>query len=708
MKIFSIILSIFLIYILNLVQCEVDPIQKSIVSDVLYSLYGISKDSNPCNTYYIEWVYEPSKNYEVVTELDFIIPPNSYYEIHQDLYKLPFFNRFKFLLQLNNSVPYNMVLPTSLKYVFISAISVPLGKVWFESSINLDFQLDKSVKPIDGSWIKPCPSIVNISSIGVFNNICFKLDNSNIPLNISEMCPNLEYLSLDIYNGMEVGYQNISISNTGIFQKIIAFYLTFIPTTKPQGISFSQILLNTIKDKVLSMIHLLALQIYHINVFNPLKFTMRYDYGLSFEQSNSSHPFEKISLGNLSSLQITNNRFEQTLPNIDDAPYLTYLSIDSSLVIGDIPESYCKLKLHLSNNKLDGTPNCSDFEVNEDYTKLFTTDGSGVLIFTGKNLGWSVDGLDMSIPNSEFSFYIPQGVGKNAQITKSFQNGKTYQFQYGYLPPTIKSYSFLNDKGNSFFSLIGSNFDFDVNSNNTVIINGSPYKFGKAEISGDNNHIIKYPMIDFPTIATNGEFTVSVIVGNQNSNEMKFYYFSYIKINQKTLILNSIGGSIDIEGSFITNNFSFISVNYILTLNIGGSTTTTQVSYIQYVTPSPSSSSSSSPSSSPSASPSASPSEPPSESPSSSPTESATESPNNHLSISSTLSVPLQICYIHYGISKDSNPCDSSYVICIVDRKTNYQVITSLNLYSEPNSYKLPNLTNINLGKNIGFNLPFY
>ncbi|EAL70157.1 hypothetical protein DDB_G0274529 [Dictyostelium discoideum AX4] len=593
-------------------QCEVDPIQKSIVSDVLYSLYGISKDSNPCNTYYIEWVYEPSKNYEVVTELDFIIPPNSYYEIHQDLYKLPFFNRF--------NVPYNMVLPTSLKYVFISAISVPLGKVWFESSINLDFQLDKSVKPIDGSWIKPCPSIVNISSIGVFNNICFKLDNSNIPLNISEMCPNLEYLSLDIYNGMEVGYQNISISNTGIFQKIIAFYLTFIPTTKPQ----------------------------------------------EYLTANSSHPFEKISLGNLSSLQITNNRFEQTLPNIDDAPYLTYLSIDSSLVIGDIPESYCK------------------------------------------NLGWSVDGLDMSIPNSEFSFYIPQGVGKNAQITKSFQNGKTYQFQYGYLPPTIKSYSFLNDKGNSFFSLIGSNFDFDVNSNNTVIINGSPYKFGKAEISGDNNHIIKYPMIDFPTIATNGEFTVSVIVGNQNSNEMKFYYFSYIKINQKTLILNSIGGSIDIEGSFITNNFSFISVNYILTLNIGGSTTTTQVSYIQYVTPSPSSSSSSSPSSSPSASPSASPSEPPSESPSSSPTESATESPNNHLSISSTLSVPLQICYIHYGISKDSNPCDSSYVICIVDRKTNYQVITSLNLYSEPNSYKLPNLTNINLGKNIGFNLPFY
>ncbi|KAM9980742.1 hypothetical protein ACTFIY_003040 [Dictyostelium cf. discoideum] len=77
-------------------------------------------------------------------------------------------------------------------------------------------------------------------------------------------------------------------------------------------------------------------------------------------------------------------------------------------VIGDIPESYCKLKLYLGFNELNGKvpqcvlcigygnaqellpnpfsnfnssskPNCPDFEVNEDYTKLFTTDGNGVL-----------------------------------------------------------------------------------------------------------------------------------------------------------------------------------------------------------------------------------------------------------------------------------------------------------------------------------------
>ncbi|EAL70158.1 hypothetical protein DDB_G0274531 [Dictyostelium discoideum AX4] len=59
----------------------------------------------------------------------------------------------------------------------------------------------------------------------------------------------------------------------------------------------------------------------------------------------------------------------------------------------------------------------------ENYTKLFPTEGR-VLILTGRNLGWSVNDLDMSIPNSEFSFFTPQGVGKNAQITKSFQIGK--------------------------------------------------------------------------------------------------------------------------------------------------------------------------------------------------------------------------------------------------------------------------------------------
>ncbi|KAM9967032.1 hypothetical protein ACTFIR_007269 [Dictyostelium discoideum] len=204
---------------------------------------------------------------------------------------------------------------------------------------------------------------------------------------------------------------------------------------------------------------------------------------------------------------------------------------------------------------------------------------SRFIIFKCKNLGWSVNDLDMSIPNSKFSFYIPQGVGKNSQITKSFQNGKTYTFQYDYLPPRIKWYSFLIDKGNKFFSLTGSNFDFDVNLNNSVIINDLPYKFGEAEISGGiNDQIIKYPMTDFPKLAINGKLTVSVILGNQNSNEIKFYYFPYIKINQKT--------SIDIEDSKFTITYppNKIGNDYILTLNIGGSTTTSKVSHIQYVT----------------------------------------------------------------------------------------------------------------------------
>ncbi|KAN0003117.1 hypothetical protein ACTFIZ_009265 [Dictyostelium cf. discoideum] len=286
----------------------VNPIQKSIFSDLLNSLYGININSNPCDSYYVKCIDDVQTNYQVIKVLNLNSEPNSY----------------------------------SILW-FIQQVSVPLSKVWFESSIDTIRVYSPTVGfSVPKEFTK---TKIILRELGL--PITYYL---NIYLNLNQMNPNFEYF-------------------TGIFQnfnqiKIFFFFLK----SQPQGILFNQILLNTPMLELLTIEgkgyindpSLFYTDLSYVNVLNPLKFTMLYSLDSFFEQCigpcflfpinakyyTSYSSFKKVTIGNLSSFQISSNRYRQTPPNIDH-------------VVGDIQESYCRLKIYLDFNELDGTvPQC--------------------------------------------------------------------------------------------------------------------------------------------------------------------------------------------------------------------------------------------------------------------------------------------------------------------------------------------------------------
>ncbi|KAM9970572.1 hypothetical protein ACTFIR_002433 [Dictyostelium discoideum] len=697
-------LSIFFICFLQFGQSVIDPSQNEVMSDLLFNLYGYDKSLDPCNSNSVGCEYiNSTSTFQTVKSLSLGTPLREYVitqdltplqnltslEVDEKIYlTISFFNNINKFSQLerittyslNVTIPDDTIFPASFETFTIYKPSIPLGRVIFESPIkNLYVN-----SPLTGYSI---PTLVNVNPY--LGNLELPVTfYSGLPSNLSQAFPNLIYLALYVNNDMnQNNYHNFSITNNGVFNNLKGFDIEFSNTDNPQEFSIHSFLSNVpvldnlfiygqgvIIDPSVGIIDLsyiksktfLKIQIQETSLFNNCKgISLKSPKKANFQSYYNIFSYECIDFSNLAEFYDYYNDYEQYLPNIDNAPLLTKVHIYQSVVVGDIPESYCRINsLSLYYNQLNGTvpsciqclgggyggdivlpnpllnfnrttePYCPSFKIDQNYTHLVATDGTGKLIITGTNLGWYGNDLTPIIANSKIGFTIPKGVGTNKNITVNFQNGEQRTFNYSYVPPFIKSYGFIELDGHKYFTINGTGFDFE-NSNN-ITINGQQFTFYNAMGGGDNDGMIGLLIEELPNFATESKFTVSALVGGQSSNEVTFYYFNSINITEEKLVLNNTGGSVDINGSFGTNNISLVSAsingtnclvtsytnskltiqypsnqvgdNYVLTLNVGGYAVNVVVEYIEGgETPTPSPTPSTTPSTTPSSTPTQSP-----------------------------------------------------------------------------------------------------
>ncbi|KAM9975052.1 hypothetical protein ACTFIW_008527 [Dictyostelium discoideum] len=598
-----------------------------------------------------------------------------------------------YLETFNATIPDDTIFPASLDTFTIYDASVSLGRAIFESTIKNIY----IYSPLIGYSF---PTLINVNPYLLELEIPVTF-YSGFPSNLSLVFSNLLSLEILVYNDMdEKNYKNFSISNIGVFKNLKSLEFEFTDNNNPQEFYIHSFLSNvpvidyiyiygkgvTIDPSVgildLSYIKVkenFELEIESSILNNCKDICVKFPKNSLFYSYYGSFPYDAIDFSNLVVFYGSSNEYEQNLPNIDNAPLLNEIYISDSIAFGDIPESYCRLnKLSLRYNELNGTvpsciqclggagkggdmvlPNpflnfdkttkasCPNFKVDQNYTNLLPTDGTGKIIVTGTNLGWEGNGLTPIIANSKLAITIPMGVGTNKSITVTFQNGEQRTFNYSYVPPFIKSYGFFESNDQKYFTINGTGFDF-YNPNN-ITINGQPFSFYNALEGGDNDGLIALPFNSLPNFATESKLTVSALVGGQSSNEVTFYYFNSINITEEKLVLNNTGGSVDINGLFGTNNISLASVsingtnclvtsytnskltiqypsnqigdNYLLTLNVGGYAVNLVVEYVETPTPSPSTTPSTTPTQS------------------TTPSSTPTQSPGDDGSTSSTLSI---------------------------------------------------------------------
>ncbi|KAM9993629.1 hypothetical protein ACTFIZ_011601 [Dictyostelium cf. discoideum] len=723
-------LSIFLICFLKLGQSIIDPSQNDVMSDLLFDLYGYSKSQDPC---YNNFVYcqniNSSSTFQTVISLSLGVPLQEYVitqdltplqnlsslEVNEQIYlSLSFFeniNKFSQLStliqhSLNLTIPDDTIFPESLQTISIYQPSVPLSRAFFESPIIYLYINE----PLIGYSL---PTLKNVNPY--LENLEIPVTfYSGFPSNLSQAFPNLLYLDIYVKNDMnQNNYKNFSISNVGVFENLKGLDIEFTDGGNPQEFIITSFYLNVpvveylyiygqgvIIDPSVGIIDLsyiksknnLNFQLEESSILNNCKgISLKLPEKTYFYSYYNTYSYECIDLSNLIYFNDEQNDYEQYLPNIDNAPLLEQIYIFGSVVVGDVPESYCRIKyLYLSYNQLNGTvpsciqclggkksggmvlpnpllnfnstsePYCPSFKIDQNYTNLVATDGTGKIIITGTNLGWvGTNGLTSIIANSKLAIPIPMGIGTNKSITVTFQNGEQRTFEYSYVPPFIKSYAVIEFGSNKYFTINGTGFDFDAPNN--ITINGQQIAFYNALGGGNNDGMIGLLFNELPNFETESKFTVSAFVGGQSSNEVTFYYFNSINITEEKLVLNNTGGSVDINGSFGTNNISLVSVsingticlvtsytnskltikypsnqvgdNYVLTLNVGGYAVNLAVEYIQggEITPSPT----------PSTDPPTPSTDPPTPStdPPTTPSSSPTQSPGDDGSTSSTLSI---------------------------------------------------------------------
>ncbi|KAM9970579.1 hypothetical protein ACTFIR_002440 [Dictyostelium discoideum] len=711
-------LSIFLICFLQLGQSVIDPSQKDVMSDLLFNLFGYDKSLDPCNYSYVVCEnINSTSTFKTVTGLNFGRTALQDYVITQDLSPLQnltniylsfniylsssffsYVNKFSQLQGINlntfnATVPDDTIFPASLESFIISNPSVPLGRAIFESTskyLNIKNPLVGYSLP---TLIKVNPYLLELTLGATFFS-CF-------PSNLSQVFPNLINLEILVDNYMDQNnYKNFSITNIGVFENLKDLYFLFTDEDNPQEFYIHSFLSNVpfisyiyiyglgvsidpsvgiLDFSYIKPENIFQLDIDSSSILNNCNGTcVKFPKKSSFAISYCAFSYDAIDFSNLQYFGDSNNDYEQNLPNIDNAPLLNEISITYSIVVGDIPESYCRLNnLYLHNNELNGTvpsciqciggkigdkvlpnpflnfnkttePYCPSFNIDQNYTNLLPTDGTGKIIITGTNLGWAGINLTPIMANSKLAIAIPTGVGTNKNITVTFQNGQQRTFYYDYIPPFIKSYSFQEIDGQKYFTINGTGFDF-YNSNN-ITINGQQITFYNALGGGDNDGMIGLHFSSLPNFATESKFTVSALVGGQSSNEVTFYYFNSINITEEKLVLNNTGGSVDINGLFGTNDTSMVSVSingtnclvtsytnskltiqypsnqigdsYVLTLNVGGYAVNLVVKYIEGgETPTPSTTPSTTPTQS------------------TTPSSTPTQSPDGDGSTSSTLSI---------------------------------------------------------------------
>ncbi|KAN0047498.1 hypothetical protein ACTA71_001880 [Dictyostelium dimigraforme] len=513
----------------------------------------------------------------------------------------------------------NAKLPVSLKKVFFNYISVKLGNCWFEANITeftivrpqigygLPLRLlktnDRLLKlnlPI--TYFYPnLPTgmglyLLNLTYLefGVFNDISSYQDYSNFSIpTFRRPFKKLEKFVVIFYNNrVETEYQIFNM--TASFLNISTSLTTF----QTVGLGFN-IAPNTSFLDLSYLNPSFYLNIETCSLIEKCKNgCFRLPDGASLRTFGCSFNISLIDFKNISSIEIQYNNFPQQLPTNFNGSTLKNLIIQDSTITGSIPKSYCSIKSFKINNlKLDGEipsciqclggekgslmilpnqyldfgyyvePICKNFKINESLDKVFLVDTNGTIIYiTGIDLGWNIksnkNNVYFVIPNNKLAIEIPIGVGVNKSMNFTFGNTNIAKtLYYNYIPPIISYYSCFSDEyGFDRLVLYGSGFDYTGIGNILSINNFSITCFTDIE-SGT----ISFPFYEFfnHQLIEGESYDITLSVGGQKSNITTFFYFKSIGINNtsdKSIILNNIGGTLQLNGTFSTFNRSIVSV----------------------------------------------------------------------------------------------------------------------------------------------------
>ncbi|KAN0040585.1 hypothetical protein ACTA71_008922 [Dictyostelium dimigraforme] len=366
-----IILTFFFIFFLKFGQSDIDPSQKKVLTDFLifFGEKGVIED--PCSIKYEDMIkcvpmdssdLSPLKNLTTLSFLDYVFVTPLLFE---NLYKFTQLEKLTFNY-FNTTIPDGTIFPLNLKYVQIFCPSVTLGRSLFESSIK-----ELYIAYIENGFRYPTLYKANPYIETLQLEVAF---DSDYPPNLSQIFTNLKYLKIKVKN--KNNQNQFYLPNTGVFNSLIE--LEFV------GYSFQYFPINSLLSNVPVLENFILygdalffdpsknLDLSYINGKNDLQFYtnsilenlegvyFKFPKNAHFSCNGVSFSFNIIDFSNLSSFGVQSNKYVQNLPNIDNAPLLTNFEISFSAVVGNIPESYCRIKeLSLRDDKLDGVvPSC--------------------------------------------------------------------------------------------------------------------------------------------------------------------------------------------------------------------------------------------------------------------------------------------------------------------------------------------------------------
>ncbi|KAM9999094.1 hypothetical protein ACTFIZ_002644 [Dictyostelium cf. discoideum] len=510
----------------------------------------------------------------------------------------------------SETIPINIKLPNTLITFSINNLLTPLPIGFFESNIQ-------NLYIYNAGFSASYPSSLKTINKQLTEMVLSVNQNSIPPFNMGSYLSNLNELILNVINEKSIiGYTDYSFPTFQSFRIFKHLTVNFqnnqnensiqlfnFPSTFNNIQSLSKLNINGIGFTVDSSLGYIDLrnnsQTFDLiingtcEIFSSCSTNdcIRLPKTSSLTVSECSFNISKINYLNITSFKSTSNNLSQTLPEINNPLEINSFIISNTAITGIIPESYCKigkLIFQAQNNKLNGfvpscyqcqggslsssilpnnfdsfnssTPkSCPEFSVDDSYNRTIDTIG-GVLVVNGNDLGWSITstvnlGYRYSIPNYQISFQIPSGIGKNNQFSVTFTSDNSHTFYYDYIAPTIVSYSIIEISGSKYFAINGNGFDSN-NVNVVLFNNGESINFNSA-----SNGRIVCTTIDLVSQLVQGtKYQLSMKVGGQDSNVFTFGYYNITVSNGSSLVFNTDGGLITIDGSFGTTNSSLVFV----------------------------------------------------------------------------------------------------------------------------------------------------
>ncbi|KAK5575186.1 hypothetical protein RB653_010442 [Dictyostelium firmibasis] len=499
-------------------------------------------------------------------------------------------------------IPDNISLPENLQYVSFQRISVPLPSAFFSTGKIQNLNIYST-----GPGFAFPSELPNNYYLRVLRATLD--ENGLFPYNAGSSLKNLSSLTLYINNK---GTHNITFPKFQPFTKLEnleIFFQGLDPSSQLFGFepSLNKITsLNTLEIRnygfnysmdavdLSNLTNSLSLSfIYYVDNLKVFKFPV----GCSLILNYINASIYEADFKNLSRLHIVNDKFLDNLPPASnfDTGSMSFLHLSGNKFIGSLPEEYCSFKknvIFIGNNNLTGNvpdcfrclggdqfkdffPNnfdnfdvstppdvCTAFSLSVPVNQFLKTNETTTLEFSGSNIGWDSEiqssqnnvSLEITTPNKNIKITIPPGAGiQDATLKFGVNFSINVTLQYEFFGPSIDSY-YVNGS-NIFFK--GSYFSYNPSYNNIFTINGNNTFIANIQTLEEDtlNHGLGFPsgQDENPvSILKNCEyFNVSIDVAGKQSSTVSLLYFGNITVsNVSSLILNTTGGEITINGEF--------------------------------------------------------------------------------------------------------------------------------------------------------------